>query len=394
MPETNCRDETWKYLLSSIASVLLACVSTLHGQEPLPQLPPTNLAEALFRLQMLNTGPNRQKQSQPNEFFAEFPKNALITLESCRAAADYSAKADGRALVVIVDNQPGYERYEPTWHRWKSHRLGNVSECFAGVVAAIAVQDGLLEFDEPVSKTITEWADGSKRAEITVRQLLSLTSGIEAGDIDAVETYKTSIQAPLTNDPGKTFSYGPNAFQVFGELVCRKLAEKNGQYKPSGYVDFLKESICKPLKIEIEFWVETLDKEANVSTGAFLNAVDLAKFGALLCNGGTWDGQELIKTELLQEILKGSEANPQYGMGFWLVPENQPSETTSDTAMIMPTFGRTRIDGMYIAAGNGKQRLYVLPNEKIVIVRIGDPRVNLFRDEAFFRHLLAKQNAP
>jgi len=394
MPATNYGVFAWILIVNCSVSILLLVSSVTCGQDPQIERLPTNLSEALLRLQMLDTGPTRQKQLEPVEFFAELPKNPLVSIESCRAAAEYSAKMDGRALVVLINDQPGYERYEPSWPRFKSHRLGNASECFVGVVAAKAVQDGLFNFDDPVSDTITEWADDSKKAVVTIRQLLTMTSGIEPGEVGYVATYKTAIQATLQNDPGKSFGYGANAFQIFGELICRKLAAKNGSYDPMGYVNYLDERILKPLKIEIGSWYKTPDEEANVSVGAFLSAVDLAKFGAMLCNGGTWEGEELIKKELLEEVLKGTEANPKYGMGFWLVSQNQDIEVSPETRMIMPSFGRTMIDGMYIAAGNGRQRLYVLPNEKIVIVRLGDPRVDLFRDETFFRNLLVKQDNP
>jgi len=394
MPVTNCGTCTWICIVTRTVLIFLSVGSVTCAQDPQIQPPPTSLSEALLRLQMLDTGPTRQQQLGPIEFFAELPPNPLISVESCRAAAEYSAKMDGRALVVLINDQCGYERYEPSWPRFKSHRLGNASECFVGVVAAKAVQDGLFNFDDPVSDTITEWADDSKKAVVTIRQLLTMTSGIEPGEIGYVATYKTAIQVTLQNDPGKSFGYGVNAFQIFGELICRKLVAKNGSYDPMGYVNYLDERILKPLKIEIGFWSQTPDKEANVSVGAFLSAVDLAKFGAMLCNGGTWEGEELIKKELLEEVLKGTEANPKYGMGFWLVSQNQDIEVSPETRMIMPSFGRTMIDGMYIAAGNGRQRLYVLPNEKIVIVRLGDPRVDLFRDETFFRNLLVKQDKP
>jgi len=385
---------TWIWILSCSIGIQFSSGSVSCGQDPQIQPLPTNLSEALLRLQTLDNDPRIQKQLKPVEFFAEIPPNPLVSLESCRAAADYSAKMDGHALVVLINDHPGYERYEPSWPRWKSHHLGNASECFVGVVAAKAVQDGLFNFDDPVSDTITEWAGGSKKAAVTIRQLLTMSSGIEPGEINYVTTYKTAIEVTLENEPGKSFGYGTNAFQIFGELICRKLAAKTGNYDPMGYVNFLNERILKPLKIEIGLWSQTSEKEANVAVGASLNAVDLAKFGAMLCNGGTYEGVELIQKDLLEEVLKGTEANPKYGMGFWLVSDEQDIDVSPDTRMIMPSFGRTMINGMYIAAGNGRQRLYVLPNEKIVIVRLGDARVDLFRDETFFRNLLVKRDEP
>jgi CubicO group peptidase (beta-lactamase class C family) len=376
------------------AASLAMVVSFANAQDSSFQPPPTTLSEALMRLQALDSTPVRQKQPRPIEFFGEFPKHELLSLESCQKAAEYSAKMDGRALVFIVGSAPGYERYEPGWSRWKSQRIGNSSQCFAGVVAALAVQDEMFRFDDPVCATITEWASDEKKSKVTIRQLLTLTSGIESGDANYASTYKLAIQAKLENDPGKVFAYGSNAFQVFGELICRKLAEKTGAYDPMGYATYLDQKVFKPLKIEPGSWLQTTDREANVAQGAFLSAVDFAKYGVLLSNEGAWEGKELIKKDLVQEILKGSEANPKYAMGFWLVSPEEGTEVSPEARMIMPSFGRTAVEGMYIAAGEGKQRLYVLPKEKVVIVRLGNPRINLFRDETFFRNALVKDSSP
>jgi CubicO group peptidase (beta-lactamase class C family) len=391
MSETNLNVFTWL----GVATIFVA-TSFCSSQDFLAPDAPIGLSDALLRLQMIETAPTSTlpKQPRPVEFLDEFPQSRILSLDSCRKAAEYSAKMDGRAMVVIIDNKPGYERYEPGWSRWKSHPLGNASQCFAGLAAALAVQDGMLKFDDPVSATITEWADDLEKSKVTIRQLLTLTSGIAPGEVSVASTYKTAINAKLESNPGEAFGYGSHSFQIFGELICRKLQEKSGVYDPMGYVTYLDRKLFKPMKVEIGPWSQTLDKEANIASGAWLSAVDFAKFGALLANQGQWEGETLIKPELLLEILKGTEANPKYGMGVWLVSQQKDIDVSPDARMIMPSFGRTNVEGMCIAAGEGKQRLYVLPKEKIVIVRLGNPRTTPFRDEAFFRNALVEQDNP
>ncbi len=77
-------------------------------------------------------------------------------------------------------------------------------------------------------------------------------------------------------------------------------------------------------------------------------------------------------------------------MGFWLISEESEPVLSQEARAIMPTIGRTHVEGMYVAAGSGRQRLYVLPRERIVIVRFGDPKGGLFRDEPFLRSLIVK----
>src|SRR4029077_11447551 len=86
---------------------------------------------------------------------------------------------------------------------------------------------GLLSLDEPVSDTIASWKSDSRKARITIRQLLDFSSGLEPvfslhnenpGDRDAI-----AIRAPLVASPGNAFIYGPSALQVFHAVLKEKL---------------------------------------------------------------------------------------------------------------------------------------------------------------------------
>ncbi len=203
----------------SIVFMLVATISVSYGQSPPIDRTPTSVIEAMQQLNNIDRGPTRSKQPQPTEFVGEIPSNAPVTLESCRAAAEYSSRTDGDALVVMINGTLAYERYEPGWSRWKEHRLANASESFAGIVSLMAVQDGLLTLDEPVCQTILEWANDPKLSKVTIRQLLNLTSGTETGKSGIAVTYKEAVQATSKHAPGSTFEYGENPFQVFGDLI-------------------------------------------------------------------------------------------------------------------------------------------------------------------------------
>jgi len=51
---------------------------------------------------------------------------------------------------------------------------------FWGLVAYATATDGLLDLDEKVTDTITEWKSDPGKNGITIRQLMNLTSGVES----------------------------------------------------------------------------------------------------------------------------------------------------------------------------------------------------------------------
>ncbi len=86
-------------------------------------------------------------------------------------------------------------------------------------------------------------------------------------------------------------------------------------------------------------------------SGAFLAARQWAKFGELLRQGGRWESEQIIRADLLQELLTGSKANPRYGMTFWLnikggVGAGDDAASRSTT----PTADSIQMEDLFMAA--------------------------------------------
>ena len=329
-------------------------------------------------------GPSTAPDAPPREIVGEFPEDSPITLASCRAATKYSRQAAGHAVLIMINGETVYESYHNGWSGEAAHRLASGTKSFAGVTAAVAAAEGLLRFDEKVSDTITEWKVDPRLSRVTVRQLLSLTSGMDPGENAAVLPYREAIETPAKHAPGSKFEYGPNPFQVFGELMRRKLGGGD-----ASALEYLESKVFGPIGLEIGQWRRTSNGDPHIPSGAFLTAREWAKFGELLRNDRTWDSTQIVDKDLLQELLVGSRANPRYGMTLWLniqggvgAGSNAAARTTT------PTVDPSKVDDLFMAAGAGKQRLYVIPTLGLTIVRFGESTGKQFRDDAFLEHLL------
>ncbi|MGH9901952.1 MAG: hypothetical protein ACRD68_09095, partial [Pyrinomonadaceae bacterium] len=142
------------------------------------------------------------------------------------------------------------------------------------------------------------------------------------------------------------------------------------------------------------------DGMPNLPSGAFLTAREWARFGQFILQGGRWEGKQLVPRALLEECFKGTATNPAYGLTFWLntAPARGGGAAVADGGEGF--FGRRREtdhiseDGilpggprdLVMAAGAGKQRLYVIPSLDMVIVRQG--RQSGFDDAEFLSRLL------
>lgn len=277
-----------------------------------------------------------------------------------RRAAEYSAERRGVSMLVMRGREILFEEYPNEGAQDAAWELASGTKSFCGVMVAAAVQDRLLALDEACADTITEWRGDSRRARISIRQLLSLCSGLRPAPIGRPPPYAQAIDAPAIADPGEVFAYGPGPYQIFGELMQRKLRAAGRDPDPVAY---LHERVLDPERIPVGLWRRGGDGNPLLPQGAALTARAWAEFGRFVLDGG----RGRVDRAALDANFTPSSANPGYGLTWWLLrpgvigpvagmPIDAPEEITS------------RFD-VRMAAGAGNQRLYLLPDQDLLIVR-------------------------
>lgn len=286
-----------------------------------------------------------------------------VHLARCEKAAKYLETCNGHAMLVYHGRDLVFERYLNGHSADKPHVLASGTKSFSGAMLCCAREDGLLTFDEKVCDTITEWKEHPLKSKITLRQLLSLTSGLDAGGVGNVPTYAKALESEARFEPGTRFAYGPVPFQIFGEVMRRKLAAKN-----EDALDYLQRRIFTPIGLKYALWREDEQKLPHLPSGAFLTAREWAKFGLLIRDMGRWEDKAVIPEAPLRECFTGSKANPSYGLTFWLGN------------------GRAGPKDLVMAAGKGKQKLYIMPSINLLVVQLAD--TNRYSEDRFLNLLL------
>lgn len=307
------------------------------------------------------------------------------------AAADYAIRSGGSAVIIARGGRILVERYAGGMSREVPHRIYSGTKGLWCVAAACADQDGILDLDEPASQTLHEWK-GSAKETITVRQLLNLTAGLEPASILHTDRLpdrnRYALQRPLLSDAGDQFHYGPSSLQAFIELFARKLHSRGTD--PTRY---LQTRLLQPLGIPLRRVLTDSKNNPLAATGFTLTAREWLKFGNFLLRdglGGPLPFLPLARSKTLAECFDGSRANPMFGLGFWLNPRPGAEEIP-----IEPNLGKHRWPlgcisseapaDLIASIGSQGQRLYVIPSEKLVIVRLGAG--TKFDDDTFFETL-------
>ncbi len=307
-------------------------------------------------------------------------------------AQRYHEDNHGISLILMKEGEIVYEAYTGIGSPQRAHELASGTKSFSGIMAAFAVQDGLMEWDELAKETLPEWEDDPIKSLITIRQILWLTSGVRGGNQPGnVPTYEEALQAPALFRPDRVFMYDSAPFQIFGEIMRRKL-------EPQGIdpLEYLDQKLFQPLNIGYGFWRRGRDGNPHLPSGAFLTARHWATFGEFVRKEGLWNEEILLDPDLIKECFIGSDPNPGYGLTWWL--NREVSKEIRDRNRMIdrnymwdhPAIPKDLVR----AAGAGGQRLYISQAEGWVIVRQATgilealDRGTGFNDQAFLSLLL------
>ncbi|MDK2768122.1 MAG: beta-lactamase family protein [Sphingomonas sp.] len=288
---------------------------------------------------------------------------AQVTPSQCTAAERYSASHRGIAVLVLQDGKIVCEVYTGS-NASTANELWSGTKSFVGIMAAAAVQDGLLTLDELAADTLVEWKGDPRKSTITLRQLLSMSAG-QGGVIGRPPSYADAVRAPLASTPGTRFEYGPTPMQLFGEIMRRKLIAKGLDGNPLNY---LKRRILDPIGLTIGSWRDGPDGNPLLPQGASLTSRNWAKLGEFVRNGGRLQGKPLVDPAAFDALFQPSALNPAYGLTWWLPHSPKMADPVTAGSDLGAHAADLPVD-IVTAAGAGDQRMYVIPSLRLTIVR-------------------------
>lgn len=287
-------------------------------------------------------------------------------LPGCSEAIAYSEAHRGLSVLVVQHGETvcstGGESVQTPYELWSG------TKSFVGVMAAAAVQDGLLTLDERAADTLTEWAGDPDKSRVTLRQILWMVEG-QPSEIGNPPTYAGAVEVGFNAAPGERFQYGPVPMQLFGEILRRKLASAGLEADPLAYLD---RRILSPLGISDYTWRNGADGLPLMPQGTLISAREWSVFGKFILRGGrSEDGTLLVSPQAFADMFEGSEANPAYGLTWWLARPSQSPDPVTQGSDIRRNLDRLPSD-LVLASGAGGQRLYLIPSLGMVIVRQAD----------------------
>lgn len=323
------------------------------------------------------------------------PARAAIEPADCARAAKYSESKRGVSMLVMQNGRVIFEHYANGGSARGRWPIFSGTKSFWGIAALAALRDGLFKLDDSVSDTITEWKSDPRKSQITIRELLNQTDGIEGASRlqrpSLRDRNAMAIRLSALTEPRSAFIYGPSHLQIFSELLRRKL-------KGRDVIGYFEARVSNRLGLGRLNYKKDARGNPLPATGFELTAREWARLGELILGRGSYHGRQILPAALLREAFAGSSVNPSYGLTFWL-NQQAPNGREADMERMLDLQWQnaewTQVcvckdapADMVVALGSGYQRLFVIPSLEAIVVRQGSNAS--FSDARFLRLVLGR----
>lgn len=310
---------------------------------------------------------------------------AAVFGAAARSRPDLEATLDlamARASTSVLISRNGEilaERYADGWGPERPREVASVAKSMVAVLIAMAVEDGAIAgLDQSAADFIPAWRNDA-RAAITVRHLMSMTSGLDDAGLAlrgvAGDQFAINAAAPLRAPPGSRWAYNTAAYHLLFHLLARAVGES--------VETFADRRLLRPLGMGDTRWITSpgAGEQGAVTNyySAASTARDLTRFGELVLGEGEWNGRRLLSVEGLRALLAPSQAlNPSYGLLWWSNALPGKDAFGRGDSLRFPSAPRDTT----AALGAGGQAVLVVPSRGLVVVRQGDaPGSETFADD-------------
>jgi len=293
--------------------------------------------------------------------------------EKLQAASDWAfhrdtPEQDTLSLLILHKGDIVHERYAAGISQATRTRTWSTAKSIAVTLIGMLVDQGKMQLDAPLN---VEWLPAvsspqtDPRNAISLRHVLNMSSGLYPVDSFGME-YATgsglaywagassvagALHRGLIREPGTFWDY--ENYDTLLAVYAMK------QALGTDYHAFPRKALLDSLGMRNTLVSTDRFGDFIFSSQVYTNARDLARFGLLYLQNGSWQGKQLLSQEWINFVRTPAPASAAnhyfYGGQWWLVPDNR-DDVPADA---------------YATAGNRGQYVIVVPSHELVIVRRG-----------------------
>ncbi len=269
-----------------------------------------------------------------------------------------------RAFIILKNGKIVSEKYFGTFTVDSNWYWASAGKTMTAFLVGIAQKEGPLNINNKTSQYLgTGWTSATLAKEnmITVRHQLTMTTGLDDGVPDNDCTLPSCLQYKA--DAGTRWAYHNAPYTILDKVI------ENATGKT--YNAYFQEKIRDKIGMN-GLWIKTGYNNVYYSTPR-----SMSRFGLLLLNKGKWDQTTILSdtSYFNTQINTSQNLNPSYGYLTWLNGKSNYMLPEVQFVFPGPLVPNAPVD-MYSALGKNDQKIYVVPSQNLVVVRMGDSAGN------------------
>jgi len=267
-----------------------------------------------------------------------------------------------RAVLAVKDGRLVAERYADGFDATTPQLGWSMAKSVTSLIVGRLVAEGTVDLDDDHLRP--EWTD--RRADITVRQLLQMTSGLSWDETYALNTPITRMlylehdmgryvaSRPLAHRPGTYQQYSSGSINV----LCSVLAKRTGAGP-----NLPRQQLFAPLGLASAVLEPDAVGTPVCSSYLWATPRDWVAIGQFALQDGSWNGTQLLPPGWMTETTQAVDVETEedgYATGWW-------TNRGPDGSLVHPSLPADT----YFAEGHDGQWLVIVPSQQLVVVRLG-----------------------
>ena len=201
------------------------------------------------------------------------------------------------AACLFVNGSLVWEHYWKDFGPQSRFDIYSAGKAFTASAIGLLVDDGKLKVDDPACNILTEWANDGRK-EITIRNLLTMTSGLKLdyrGFSNSPDPTDAMLNWPMERQPGTAWSYEQATSHALS-IIVKRISGKQP-------IVLLRERIFNSIGLLEADWLRSRQGDCLGWRSVLISARELALFGQFYLNKGRWNGEQLLSEDFIDQAI-------------------------------------------------------------------------------------------
>lgn len=273
-------------------------------------------------------------------------------------------REQGLAVDSLLIVRHGYVVLDAYFYPYTADRLHDVASVTKSItytLTGIAIEEGVIGgLSAPLAgffPEVTSPSSDPRKARITIRDLVSMSSGLRCGYapgemelramLETPNWLQSVLDLPMAAEPGREFAYCSGNSHLLSAIISRRAHTTT--------LEFAQRKLFAPLGIHKVVWPTDPQGVNRGWSQLQMTPRDLAKIGFLFLHRGLWEDRQIVSADWVERATRAQIGVPKkevdYGYGWWI--------------------HKGQYAGLYEAQGRGGQFVTVAPARDVVVVFTG-----------------------